>query len=565
MPIRMDPLSLPYLYSWRNRFRFREERSWSKTALLGLLGLGIWAGLFVGSCVVLDYFTRVEIFGPILAKRLLSMVFLTFFFILVYSNIINALSTYYLSEDLQLIMSVPVSGSRVYGIKLLETTVNSSWMVLIFALPVFLAYAVVFRSGPAYFLQLAAICIPFALIPAAIGIMFTMTLVTVFPARRLKDLLFLAGLMTLVSLVLLLRLLRPERLVDQEFSQGLMEYLAAIKAPSSIFLPSYWATEALSPFLFAQEQVDARFYLGLLITTCLAVVVLGSWVSEGTFFQGWSKAQEARSVKPVRLRLVERAACLLPSPISKAWRGLMIKDIKSFFRDTTQWSQLLLVLALVVIYLYNFRVLPLDKYPLPSFLLKNVISFLNLALAGFVLTAVGARFVFPSVSLEGRAFWIVQSAPVTLKNFLWSKFWISLIPLLALAELLVLLTNHMLNVEPLTMVLSVVTIFMITLGVTSIGVGLGAVYPRFTAVNTASISTSFGGIVYMMGCLLYITIVAFSVGWPAYRYLDSQMRGFTLSTGFWILTGLISIFLVFLQVSVVWLPIRLGARHLSDG
>ncbi len=284
----MDPLSLPYLYSMRNRLRFREEKGWIKTFLLGLLSLATWAGVFVASFLVLDYFTSVEIFGPILAKKLLSMVFLTFFFVLVYSNIITALSTYYLSEDLPLILSVPVSGNRLYGIKLLETTVNSSWMVLIFALPVFLAYAVVFRTGPGYFLQLTAISIPFVLIPAALGIMFTMTLVTVFPARRLKDLLFVVGLTILVSLVVLFRLLRPERLVDQEFSQGLMEFLAAIKAPSSIFLPSNWATEALSPFLFPHEQADALFYLALMGSTCLAMVVLGSWLSEGVFFQGWS-------------------------------------------------------------------------------------------------------------------------------------------------------------------------------------------------------------------------------------------------------------------------------------
>ena len=66
----------------------------------------------------------------------------------------------------------------------------------------------------------------------------------------------------------------------------------------------------------------------------------------------------------------------------------MVKDIKTFLRDSTQWSQLFLLIALIVVYLYNFKVLPLDRSPLPTATLKTVVSFANLALAGFVLSAV---------------------------------------------------------------------------------------------------------------------------------------------------------------------------------
>ena len=37
-----------------------------------------------------------------------------------------------------------------------------------------------------------------------------------------------------------------------------------------------------------------------------------------------------------------------------------------FLRDVSQWSQLLLLLALVLVYLYNFRVLDLDRMPYMS-------------------------------------------------------------------------------------------------------------------------------------------------------------------------------------------------------
>ena len=562
--VRIDPLGLPYLYALRNRFRHREDRAVLKSVIFGLLGLGFWGGLFILFYLVLDYFTGVEIFGPILAKKLLSMVFLTFFFILIFSNIVTALSSFYMSDDLPLILSTPVSGPRVYAMKMLETAVSSSWMIVIFAMPVFLAYAVVFRAGIGYLLQLAGVLIPFLLIPASVGIMITMTLVLLFPARRLKDLLFVTGLVIVVSLFMLLRMLRPERLVDMEVTQGLMEYIAAIQAPSSIFLPSNWATEALAPFLFPHEHGDAFFYLTLLVSTALAAVVIGNWIGLGTFFSGWSKAQEAKSVRPGSLRIVDRFADLLPAPVSNAWRALMVKDVKAFFRDTTQWSQLLLLAALVVIYLYNFRVLPLKNLPIPSFFLQNVISFLNLALAGFVLTAVGARFVFPAVSLEGKAFWLIRSAPVTLESYLWSKFWAALIPLLVVAEILVLVTNTFLEVDRFTMVLSVASIFMITLGVTSLGVGIGALYPRFNVPNPATISTGFGGIVYMIVTLIYIAAVVAAVAWPAYLFLEARYRSAPLPGAFGIIVAAALLFLVAANGLAVWLPIRLGARSLEE-
>ena len=62
-----------------------------------------------------------------------------------------------------------------------------------------------------------------------------------------------------------------------------------------------------------------------------------------------------------------------------------------FFRDTTQWSQLILLGVLVVVYVYNIKVLPLYTGEEVSFFLINVVSFLNLGLAGFVVAARNSR------------------------------------------------------------------------------------------------------------------------------------------------------------------------------
>src|SRR5262245_66287900 len=113
-------------------------------------------------------------------------------------------------------------------------------------------------------------------------------------------------------------------------------------------LPSFWAGESL--FAALQGGFDG-LHLAALWTTALAVVVLARMAFGRHYFTGWSKAQEARKARFTRLRWMERLAQRLP--LSPASRQLVIKDLKVFLRDTTQWSQLLLLLALALVYLYN--------------------------------------------------------------------------------------------------------------------------------------------------------------------------------------------------------------------
>ncbi|HEX9136262.1 MAG TPA: hypothetical protein VF905_04860, partial [Nitrospirota bacterium] len=198
-----------------------------KTVVLTLLGFGFWAFMFVVSFKVLTYFRAIEGLGDLLALRLLSMILLTFFSILVFSNIVASLSTFYLSGELDILLSSPVKIEDIYRAKFIETIVDSSWMTLIYGLPVFIAYGMVFKASLAYYLGLALTIVPFLIIPAGIGIIVTMLLVNAFPARRAKDILVLLGLLFFVVMYILFRMLQPEKLVDPDSFPTLVQYLTA--------------------------------------------------------------------------------------------------------------------------------------------------------------------------------------------------------------------------------------------------------------------------------------------------------------------------------------------------
>ncbi|MGA2959594.1 MAG: hypothetical protein ABSF48_28240, partial [Thermodesulfobacteriota bacterium] len=289
-------LVLPKILGFRHHLREKSLRSRLKWLALTALAGGFWTASFFIFAKVLLYFRSVELVGDLLNSRLLAMMLLTFFSILLFSNLISSLSTFFLSEDLNLILSHPVSLDRVYYARLAETMVYSSWMVLLFAMPVFAAYGWVYESSLGYYLVLLAAMVPFLIIPSALGTLLSMILVNVFPARRSKDVLFFLSIFLVIALYFLIRFLQPERLVNPDAFAGLVEFVSALSAPSWPFLPSFWVSESLLPFL-QRTPADTGFFLGCLWSTAGASVAVGSWVSRATFFAGWTKAQEAWKVR----------------------------------------------------------------------------------------------------------------------------------------------------------------------------------------------------------------------------------------------------------------------------
>jgi ABC-2 type transport system permease protein len=289
--------------------------------------------------------------------------------------------------------------------------------------------------------------------------------------------------------------------------------------------------------------------------------VLVAAAYERWHFTGFSKAQEARKARFTRLALLDRAARALP--ISAVHRHLLVKDLKLFLRDVSQWSQLLLLLALVLVYLYNFRVLDLDKIPYMSGAIKNVYAFVNLAMAGLVMSTVCARFVFPAVSAEGAAFWIIRTAPISLRAFLWSKFWTGLLPVFVLTEGLTIAANSFLGIDPLLRVISAVAVGFMAIALVGLATGLGARYPRFNAENPSQVAGSFGGVAFMILAVLFMILLIALVGWPSSVLLWYRTAHIPVST---LLKGLlITCFgtAAVMSVATWWYGMRSGVRALD--
>ena len=555
-------LVYPKIAGLRNRVRLRNRSALTKLAIAVVLGLLFWSGIFAVFYRVLVYLKGIEGFGDILAAKLLSMVFLTFFSILIFSNIITALSSFFMSEELQLIISSPLQLQDLYLAKFFETIINSSWMVVLFSLPVFLSYGIAYKQALPYYGVLIATMVPFIIICGAIGICIAIGLTLAFPARRVRDVMVLLFLFVGIGLYCLFRFLQPEKLVDPESFRTVIDYFSALQAPTSPFLPSQWATDTIASFLMPGGN-DFLFNFLLLWSTALAVMIIETAVFKKIYFAAWSKSQESTSARLTKNRLFTFIVKRLLSRLAPATRALITKDIYCFFRDSGQWSQLFILSAIIVIYLYNFSVLPMEKSPFPTIYLQNIIAFLNLGLAGFTLAAVAVRFAFPAISIEGESFWIIKSSPMQLRSFIWCKFWMNFTFLLMLAESLILCSNYLLRVDGFMLIVSSITIALMTFGITSLSIGCGAVYPRFDVENKAQIPTGFGGLMYMILAVLFIGVIVVLEAGPVYTVLMSRFRGASLTGVQWIQITASFTAVVVINALVFYLPMRTGIRRLS--
>ncbi|MCK4648182.1 hypothetical protein KAT51_01540, partial [bacterium] len=436
--------------------------------------------------------------GPLLSFRVISIILLSLSVMLLFSNIITALTTMYLSKDLDLLLSLPLPVNSLFTYKYFQTTFYTSWMILLFGLPLLSAYGRVVGASFYFYPAILIVFLPLALIPASLGITITNLLMRFIPLSKAKSILLIIGLLIGALLVGLVRILSPQRLFSPSLISDFLKSLNTSQTPITPYLPNYFATMSLTSC--AQGRVQPFFtHLLLLLFMAIFFYLFSTFLGRRLLFSGLAHTQTSSFRIGKKRKNLFLSSRLLPlSPFNQ----LIFKDIRLFIREITNWLPLLVLLPIVVVHLINLRGLKIEEA-----YVHNLVSFLNLGLVGFVITTVSVRFIYPSLSLEGESFWILRSAPVSLKKIFFEKWLLSFIPLFIFCGALIMATNFLIRVEPFIRILSLVTVFLLTATLTSLGIGMGGTFPKFRFDHPVYISTSAGGIFFMILCLFYVGMV----------------------------------------------------------
>ena len=446
-------------------------------------------------------------------QRSLESFFLISMLGVAFSVLTTAIHTLYSSEDLPFLLSQPVSATQVFHLKVAETYMSAALMPAFFTLPVLMAVGIERQAMLAYYpLAFAAVLALYAL-PVVAGCLIALLLMRVAPAGRVKEVATGLSVILAAALIFGLRFLRPERLttMSMEEMNVLLRQLASFEIG---WLPTSWTSQAVWGAL--EGRVTGGAYL--LAVLSLLSLSLVAWLAAIAYKEGWIRALDSK-----RPKLDPRN---IPAPY---WErrlqafghtgAIISKDLRLLLRDPTQWSQLLVLIALAGVYLVSIGSIQLEGFESQRF--RDAIGTMNIMFMGFLLSGVGIRMAYPIVSLEGEGFWLLRTGPLRARQIVMSKFWHTLPIMAILGTGLGVAAARLIDVSPSLAFVSPFAGLCAAVATTGLGVGLGAAFPRFNATSPSEIPMAAGGLLYMALSLLYALLMTLLLVWPAWRTLQN--------------------------------------------
>ena len=516
------------------RFRMARHRVWPAKPVtwLFLVGFSILGALFLLG----DFFFFRRIFANLLdneeipkvlllavAAKLMGLVLLTTFTLLLFSAAVSALSYLYLDEDLSLLLALPLPRWQLRVQRATEASLNAGYMVALLLLPILAAYWSLFPAAWASLLSGITGLLLYLSIPLAWGVCFTVLLARFFPAKRLHQMLTVLTVVMVCLLVILFRLARPEALLNPESSPQLVAVLNSIQMPRESYLPSTWLAQLVVRGAEGDWHMALRALASLALLACFsgsALLVL----LRVFHWRGYSRAQEQGNVALGRKRGTLGPAILslvlAPVPGGRTTRALLRRDVLLFFRDPTQWGQLIILAALVVIYLFNVRYMPTGMA-----VFRVAVAFWNLATLGLIVSSVAGRFAFTAVGAEGRAYFATRALPVGVWPYLWAKYLFTAVPLSALAALTLYGSNRFLGVSGAALEYTVFLAVWASLALAALALAIGTVEPIFDSKNPAKAVMSAWGLTYMFLSLIYVGGLLVLSARPVYEYYAVLVGG----------------------------------------
>ena len=545
---------------WRRLLSVREQ-SRLLTGIIalflgGYLALSFW--LFYHG---MKFIAKFPGLGVLLTERLMYVLFAFLFALLLLSNLIISYTNLFRNRETAFLTALPLSTQTVFQWKFIESTVLASWAFLFLVAPLLAAFGLV-HGVPWHFYPFTVLLIGlFIVLPGVLGAGLAIAVGRFLDRRSFQ---IAAGVTAIALLALAAFCWRAQpatdELLDTRTLQALDQLLAKTRFTMFPFLPSYWLSASVlqwaegvlrgAAFFALVLLSHALFFGGLAFTRC------------GDLFYGTASAVQSRAGAGSRWHWLrarrenQNSIGLLEKIfanffwIGRDSRALAVKDLRMFWRDTTQWGQSVMLFGLLGAYIINLRNF---THQLNSEFWVNLIAFLNLFACSLNLATVTTRFVFPQFSLEGRRLWIVGMAPMGLARVVRTKYWLTSMMSLVVTSGLITLSCHLLKMSWDRVAFFGAVVSVMTFSLNGLAIGLGVLYPNFKDANPAKIVSGFGGTLCLVLSSVYIlasiALLVFGAGG-----LHAHVSWALESTSAFVL----------LSFLIGWLPLRYALQRLEN-
>lgn len=450
--------------------------------------------------------SETPLFALGLLRNLLGLVFLVATVTLFSSAMAAAIASFFTDLDLDIYHAGPQTRLGIALGRWVKTLMQSATVVFLFLVPLVLAFGRQYDKPLSFYPALLANLALLLTIPVTLASVVILLLVRWFPVRRVYQIVASIAVLVLTLVVIAFRMSRPERFFAELSTIDVAEVLRAIELPSMSIYPSTSLAELMTRP--GMPLLAPRIALTALLAFAAFVLLARAW-----YFTAFVRARENMAPTAIGASAATRVLDRIFARADPPLRAMIGKEVRTIGRDVAQWSQVFLMGALLFIYLYNIRMLPLGGDARAT-----LVAYANVGMSGFVLAAICLRFAYPSVSAEGKAFWIIQSAPISYRDFLMVKVAVYAAPLTLFSLLLTAVANFILGADVVVWTFTLAGALLLAVTLVSLGVGLGALAPDFNAENPLQVGLSLGGFGYMAVALAYVATVMVLMARPVMSY-----------------------------------------------
>lgn len=534
-----------------NHFRKGDRRS----RLRILIVIAAWGTfirfLYPGLYAIFTSIISTPELGEIVAVKVLAIALFGLFVALLLSGVTICIHTLFISQDIPLLLSSPISRRSLFIFKVVESTFSNSSIFLMLGIPILIAFGAAMHAGIPYYVLMLLIAAIFLFIPTSFAAMVSLLVVWIVPVKRAREVMSTILALVFVAIWAGMQLMRSSFFGDPGSvdPQELAQLSAVAHHPLFLYFPSGWMAKSL----MALAEGDWRSLLmGVFILAVFTggMLLVSIALVENVYYRGVAGGEAIWTARTRRKKTISPTVSVEKEGPRSQVALLLIKDFRLLRRDLPQFMQFFMFAVMMVVMAIVFH-RDMDGSTLS--LAESLISYLFIWFFSAMSTAALATRLIP---LEGKAFYLAKISPQPESRIVTAKLMLSWIMGFAVAMVGVIVVTILFSHSLFHLLVALLVALAICLGISGIGVAIGAACAKYDWDNPKRMVTTVGGLLAGILPSFYLLITG-ALG-VAMIYL-SEFVGFSDHLGIFAAVILVSI----VSVVTALLSLQLASHRIE--
>jgi ABC-2 type transport system permease protein len=495
------------------------------TAFLVVL-VGVMAGEFHILLRGFRTLAGLGVAGPPLTLYALEAFFAVILVVGILSSVATGSTVFFRVAENRLLLAAPVPLRAIFLLRALETFALTSWAFLVLAVPALLALGVSWNRAGGFYVVGGLLVLGFLVVAGGLGTLLTMAFGAGLGHFRSRlGILALTGLLLAVTGGVVGRTVIPTRadfmaMFEPGTLNGTTVALHFVGAkfagwPSHPYAASLFG---LATGLGAGPGRALAFGFGLPVLVAAAAYGVGGALfrrAVWTASEGFLIAHAAPA--PGRRAIARR---VFPRVLRGPVGALLEKEVLTLARSPHEVARGAFLAFLLLVCTLLFLQVPMPDRAGTEDVTARLGAYSLLA-AGYFLTTLALRFVYPTWSLDGPAAWILVATPVRLRRLFWARLVVASLSGFVSLGGISLTGGVRLGLSASGLALLGALLLLESATIMAVALALGVCWPDFRGRSADALATSVGGLTTTAICLGYVAMM----GWIGGRLLFGQLTG----------------------------------------